>query len=602
MEDQMVDSQSPLVSDQLGGGLDSSFNPLAELAQTAITESPVTDLSGESNQIGGDQDNGSDSLASAALELSNTTLEPEMCPDDTLSENMAMDQTNMIPEPDTSLTGSGNLLQLNDNILTESLDSTPLLASSDLSRPQTGQFNYGEALQKNFLFFEANQSGELSPNNRIEWRSDSTLNDGKLQGVDLEGGYFDAGDHVKFGQPMAISIGMLALGGIEYKEAYQQSGQMDELLETVKHGTDYFLKAHETDENGKTQKLWVQVGEGGVANDHGYWGSPESVESNTTRNAFFIDADHPGTDVAASTAATLAFSSALFRGVDDQYADELLDNAKSLYEFAETNLGKYSDSVSQASPFYTSWSGYSDELAYGAAAIAKVTGDDTYLSKAEDYFKNDQGGLGDWSWAADDSSYAAATILAQISDDSYFKEQTSQWLDRWVSGEGEVDYTEGGFAHRADWGSVATTSATAFLAELYSDTVEHNQGYSDFASNQVDYILGDNPNNFSYMIGFGDNYAQSPHHRGSNPDPNSDPTSVQEHTLFGAIVGGPTDANDNAYNDIRTDFVSNEVGTSYNAPFAGAVIQQYDNFGGDPLSDAQLEALPEINLAGSELA
>jgi hypothetical protein len=170
---------------------------------------------------------------------------------------------------------------------------------------------------------------------------------------------------------------MLALGGIEYKDAYKQSGQFEELLETVKHGTDYFLKAHETDDSGKTQKLWVQVGEGGVANDHGYWGSPESVESNTTRNAFYIDADHPGSDVAASTAATLAFSSQLFRGVDDQYADELLDNAKALYEFAETHQGKYSDSVPQASPFYTSWSGYTDELAYGAAAIAKVTGDES---------------------------------------------------------------------------------------------------------------------------------------------------------------------------------------------------------------------------------
>lgn len=592
----MIDGQPDLVTDLLGGGLDSSFSSLAELA----------------SQSGGGTINNS-----AALEVNTAPVELETCPNATLTSNDLGTDTNFVsPEPDTILTSVSDSIQVNDNFLTEALDSAPiletgrslletnktatvpLLTGSDLSSSSTGKFNYGEALQKNFLFFEANQSGELSPNNRVEWRSDSTMQDGQPQGVDLEGGYFDAGDHVKFGQPMAGSIGMLALGGIEYKDAYQKSGQFEELLETVKHGTDYFLKAHETDENGKTQKLWVQVGEGGVANDHGYWGSPESVESNTTRNAFYIDADHPGSDVAASTAATLAFSSELFRGVDDQYADELLDNAKSLYEFAETYQGKYSDSVPQASPFYTSWSGYSDELAYGAAAIAKVTGDESYLSKAEDYFKNEQGGLGDWSWAADDSSYAAATILAQISDDSFFKDQTKGWIDNWVNGEGEVDYTEGGFAHRADWGSIATTSSAAFLAELYSDTVEFNQGYSDFASNQVDYILGDNPSNFSYMIGFGDNYPQSPHHRGSNPDSTSADDSPAEHILFGAIVGGPTDANDNAYNDLRSDFVSNEVGTGYNAPFAGALIQQYDNFGGDPLTDTQLDALPEISLGG----
>lgn len=563
------------VTDLLGAGLDEEFAPLAEIASQSFAAT----------------DSGDKATKNEHSDLSVSTDVENIVDFKTSS-----DHTSILPSQDQDSQGGISSADT-------PCKSSTLLDAGDLghsSKPMTGKFNYGEALQKNFLFYEANQSGELSPNNRIEWRSDSTMKDGSLQGVDLEGGYFDAGDHVKFGQPMASAIGMLALGGIEYQDAYKQSGQFEELLETVKHGTDYFLKAHETDDAGKTQKLWVQVGEGGVANDHGYWGSPESVESNTTRNAFYIDADHPGSDVAASTAATLAFASKLFEGVDDQYAQELLDNAKALYDFAEAHQGKYSDSVPQASPFYTSWSGYGDELAYGAAAIAKVTGDDSYLAKAEDYFKSEVGGLGDWSWAADDSSYAAATILAQISDDSFFQEQTKSWLDSWVNGDGGVDYTEGGFAHRADWGSVATTGATAFLAELYSDTVEHNQGYSDFAANQVDYILGDNPSNFSYMIGFGENSPQSPHHRGSNPDPNSAPDSVQEHTLFGAIVGGPTDANDFAYNDVRTDFVANEVGTTYNAPIAGALIQQYENFGGDPLSDAELSDLPGIEV-GSEV-
>ena len=212
-------------------------------------------------------------------------------------------------------------------------------------------------------------------------------------GRDLEGGYFDAGDHVKFGQPMAASVNMLAWGGVEYKQAYQQSGQLDELLDAVKWGTDYFLKAHESS-GGKTDKLWVQVGEGGAGNDHGYWGSPESVEASTTRNAFAIDAANPGSDVAASTSSALAAASMLFRGVDDAYADELLDNAEQLFDFAETHRGKYSDSVPQASPFYTSWSGYGDELASGAAWLAKATGEESYLNKAENHFKNEVGALG----------------------------------------------------------------------------------------------------------------------------------------------------------------------------------------------------------------
>lgn len=469
--------------------------------------------------------------------------------------------------------------------------------SNGQSVGQQGKFAYGEALQKNFLFLEANRSGDLGPDNRLEWRSDSTLNDGKTVGRDLEGGYFDAGDHVKFGQPMAASVNMLAWGGVEYKQAYQQSGQLDELLDAVKWGTDYFLKAHETS-NGKTSKLWVQVGEGGSNNDHGYWGAPETVEANTTRNAFAIDPANPGTDVAASTSSAFAAASMLFRGVDNAYADELLKNAKQLYEFAETYQGKYSDSVAAANPFYTSWSGYGDELASGAAWLHKATGEQSYLTKAENYFKNNVGGLGDWSWAVDDHSYGAAVILAQESDDSFFKGQVEGWLDNWMNGGGNINYTSGGFAHRAAWGSVPVTGATAYLAQLYNDTVKEDSRYSKFANNQIDYILGDNPANLSYMVGFGDNYPESTHHRGSSPNLKSDPTAPHENILYGAIVGGPDRPDDFAHNDRRDDWVTNEVGTSYNAPIASALIQQYDNLGGDPLSESDLDQLIGVDANG----
>ena len=462
---------------------------------------------------------------------------------------------------------------------------------------QQGKFAYGEALQKNFLFLEANRSGDLGPDNRLEWRKDSTLKDGSTVGRDLEGGYFDAGDHVKFGQPMAASVNMLAWGGVEYTKAYQQSGQFDELLDAVKWGTDYFLKAHETS-GGKTSKFWVQVGEGGYQNDHGYWGAPETVEANTTRRAFAIDPNNPGSDVAASTSSALAAASMLFRGVDNQYADKLLKNAQQLYEFAETYQGKYSDSVSAANPFYTSWSGYGDELASGAAWLHKATGKQSYLTKAENHFKNKVGGLGDWSWAVDDHSYGAAVILAQESDDSFFKGQVEGWLNKWVNGKGNIKYTKGGFAHRAAWGSVPVTSSAAYLARLYHDTVKSDSRYSDFANNQVDYILGDNPANLSYMVGFGDKYPQRPHHRGSAPNLAGNATAVQENILYGAVVGGPGSADDFSHNDRRDDWVTNEVGTSYNAPFASALIQQYDELGGDPLSMSQLDDLVGVDANG----
>lgn len=71
-------------------------------------------------------------------------------------------------------------------------------------------YSYGEALQKSLLFYEAQVSGPKPAWNRVSWRGDSAMRDGADVGLDLTGGWFDAGDHVKFGLPMAFSTTMLA--------------------------------------------------------------------------------------------------------------------------------------------------------------------------------------------------------------------------------------------------------------------------------------------------------------------------------------------------------------------------------------------------------
>lgn len=43
--------------------------------------------------------------------------------------------------------------------------------------------DYGAALTKSLLFYEAQRSGKLPSNQRIQWRGDSALRDGKNAGV-----------------------------------------------------------------------------------------------------------------------------------------------------------------------------------------------------------------------------------------------------------------------------------------------------------------------------------------------------------------------------------------------------------------------------------
>lgn len=71
------------------------------------------------------------------------------------------------------------------------------------------------------------------------------------------------------------------------------------------------------------------------------------------RPTYKITAERPGSDIAGETASLFTAASILFRGVNDSYSSTLLDHAKSLYEFAINYRSKYSDSVPQATPYYT---------------------------------------------------------------------------------------------------------------------------------------------------------------------------------------------------------------------------------------------------------
>ena len=100
-----------------------------------------------------------------------------------------------------------------------------------------------------------------------------------------------------------------------------------------------------------------------------------------------------------------------------------------------------------------------------------------------------------------------------------------------------------------------------------------NGAYGSFAVRQMEYIMGDNPTGRTYVSGLGNLYPVNPHHRTASGTWNNNVgccPDTNRHVLFGALVGGPPDADDNGYNDERNDYITNEVATDYNALFTGA--------------------------------
>ena len=110
----------------------------------------------------------------------------------------------------------------------------PLAGAATAADPT---YNYAEALQKSMFFYEAQRSGDLPADNPVSWRGDSALTDGTDVGLDLTGGWYDAGDHVKFGLPMAFSATMLAWGAIAAPQGYTKAGQLDAAARTTCAGS-----------------------------------------------------------------------------------------------------------------------------------------------------------------------------------------------------------------------------------------------------------------------------------------------------------------------------------------------------------------------------
>ncbi|MDF9878643.1 glycoside hydrolase family 9 protein [Cellulosimicrobium cellulans] len=458
--------------------------------------------------------------------------------------------------------------------------------------------NYAEALQKSLFFYDAQRSGDLPDDFRVSWRGDSALDDGADVGLDLTGGWYDAGDHVKFGLPMAFTTTMLAWGAIASPDGYAASGQRDELLDSLRWVNDYFIKAHP-----EPDVLYAQVGDGDA--DHTWWGPAEAMQM--ARPAYKVDRSCPGSDVAGETAAAMAASSIVFADSDPAYAAELVEHAEQLYDFADTYRGKYSDCV-PVGAFYNSWSGYQDELVWGAYWLYEATGDAAYLAKAEQEYaglsRENQTSTPSYRWtiAWDDKTYGAYALLAQATGKQQYVDDANRWLDFWTSGYqgSRVRYSPGGQAFLDSWGSLRYAANTAFVALTYGEWLRDRgdttraQTYQDFGERQIGYALGDNPRGASYVVGYGEGSPQNPHHRtahGSWLDSLTEPAATR-HVLYGALVGGPG-APDDTYTDSRSDYVANEVATDYNAGFTSALAFLVGEHGGAPLADFPRPETPD---------
>ncbi|CBY22191.1 unnamed protein product [Oikopleura dioica] len=440
------------------------------------------------------------------------------------------------------------------------------------------KYNYKEILQKSILFYEAQRSGKLPEKNRIPWRKDSCLWDGEGKGingtdVDLTGGYYDAGDNLKFGFPLSFSLTTLAWGALHYWDAYVAAEEMNNMIDLLLWGGAWLEKATILDSKGIVQAIYVLVGD--PEYDHGIWNGPENIKKEMPRPVFKVNLEKAGTDVAADYAAAFAAMGLVYKKAEEKELfknDERNRTSSGTTEFRD----KYSDSVPEVAVYYKS-SDYRDEVVWGGIWLYRATGKMSYYELAKKRYYNwdhFQSFANMFSW--DNKVLGCQLLLAQVTRDD-LRENYIDPLHTYCKkpDKGEAKFTEKGLLFIMKWAPLRYAANSAFLCLMASEYSSRPDSISDFAVDQVNYILGENKFGGSFVIGYGKKYPTRPHHRASScPGPGKpcgdnylNRNDANPNLLLGALVGGP-DSEDN-FKDDRKDYIQNEVALDYNAAYQG---------------------------------
>lgn len=445
--------------------------------------------------------------------------------------------------------------------------------------------DYTKALNLSVKFYGAQRSGTADSNWIIKQypnKAPCFARDGEKVNADLRGGWHDAGDNIKFTLTNAWSAYVLLKAydafpsafGDQYNISYGPANGVPDILDEVKWATDYLLKA-----NLDATTLVSQVGDG---SDHDQGMTCVAMSAQTTANGgdprwvWFGNSktDRTGTkaDILGITAASLALMSKIYRPYDANYADRCLNAAKNLYATAKTRPGNTAEPNAQ--DFYAT-SGDQDDLFCGAVELYRATNTASYLNEALSY--NTAAGEHNWVVDWNDHHDYCRHSLAKAGKTAEAQNFWKKAVDDYLSKKSTATYVKG-LAYFSDWGSLRYALNAAFSSALYYEAFG-GENYKTFSKSQVDYVLGSNEYNRSFLVGYDASSPQAPHHKNAfGLDQWMDASSKSKYPLLGALVGGPhikrysdgSLVSPPGYQDLMTDYVTNEVTLDYNAGFVGA--------------------------------
>lgn len=449
---------------------------------------------------------------------------------------------------------------------------------------------------------------------------------------DVVGGWYDAGDHGKYVVNGGIAVSQL-LSAYERSQnaptsndslgddmlaipAAEQGDGVPDVLNEAKWELDFLLSMQVP--LGSGLKYEGQLLDGMAhhkIHDVGWTGLPLDPAADAQARALA----RPSTAATLNLAAAAAQGARIFAEYQDQfpgYSEKLLNAAEVAFRAAKRVPALYAPGAAgnNGGGAYDD-SDVSDELYWATAELYLTTGESQYATALTgNAFNTDQdlwtpGGFS-WGSTAALGVLDLATVPNALPDRPAIQASLLQGADAFLAWQQSSPFgtsypgstnASGDFGY--EWGSTsAVTNSSIVLATAFD--LSGATKYRDAVLESMDYLLGRNVLNISYVTGYGTKYAVHQHSRWLE-------SSITGETPKGSLSGGPNSragtwdptiaalynpethpcAPQACYVDDRAAWSVNEVAINWNSSLAWLATFVADQEGGDKASAGLLPAM-----------
>ncbi len=245
----------------------------------------------------------------------------------------------------------------------------------------------------------------------------------------------------------------------------------------------------------------------------------------------------PTTAATLNVSACAAQAARLWKGIDDDFAEECLDIAKRTFAAAEKHPDMYAPLDESIGGGAYGDTNAEDEFYWAECELFLTTGDEEYLDKmkSSEYcfeMPTTIGGgehvdtIGSFDWgntaalgtlslavredtplSSDDYEKASDNIVKAA--DHYLQLESSQGYGL-PYGQSVIGYDDSDTGYV--WGSNSVVADNSIVL-AYAMNITGDRKYFDGAVSGMDYLLGRNAMDQSYVTGYGEHSSQNPHHR-----------------------------------------------------------------------------------------